>query len=54
MRNTIYIASLVLVAISIFLILNYPNSGRMNLIAGGLVMVALPLNIAAFLSHKKK
>ena len=54
MRNTIYILSLVFFAISIFLILNYPDSGRMNLIAGGLVTIGLPLNIGAFLSSKKK
>jgi len=53
MRNTIYIVSLVLFAILIFLILNYPNSGRLEVIAGGLVAIALLLNITAFLSSKK-
>jgi len=55
MKNTIYILSLVFLAISIFLILNYPNSGRMNVIAGGLTFFGFLFNIAGFLlSNKKK
>ena len=48
MKNSVYITSLVIIAISIVLIIEYPNSGRMQLIAGGLVSLGFALNIAGF------
>ena len=48
MKNSVYITSLVFIAISIVLIIEYPNSGRMQLIAGGLVFLGFALNIAGF------
>ena len=53
MRNAIYIMSLVIFAISIFLILNYPESGKRDVIAGGLVTIGLLLNIIGFSMPKK-
>ena len=53
MKNTVYILSLAILAISIFLILNYPDSGRINLIAGGLAFIGLLLNVAGFMLPKE-
>ena len=53
MRIAIYILSLAVLAISILLILNYPDSNRMNLIAGGLSCIGLVLNIISFVMQKK-
>jgi hypothetical protein len=48
MKNTIYITSLLIILISVFLIVQYPESGRMNLIAGGLFPIGIVLNFVAF------
>jgi hypothetical protein len=48
MKNSVYITSLVIIAISIVLIIEYPNYQRMQLIAGGLVFLGFALNIAGF------
>jgi len=53
MKNLIYISSLILIGISIFLLAEYPNSGRMGLIAGAMTFVGLALNIAGFVLNKK-
>lgn len=45
MKKTIYIISLIALAISFFLIIQYPGSGRMNMIAGGLATIGFVLNI---------
>lgn len=52
-KNLLYILSLFLIAFSFFLILNYPESGRMNMIAGATICIGFCLNIAAFLSGAK-
>lgn len=54
MKNLVYVTSLVFIIISIVLIIEYPNSGRIQLIAGGLISLGFALNIAGFsLKHKK-
>lgn len=53
MKNIIYISSLILIGISIFLLVEYPNSGRMSLIAGALTFVGFALNIAGYALNKK-
>jgi hypothetical protein len=52
-KNLIYIVSLILITASIFLIIEYPNSGRLNLIAGVTIMIGLIMNIGGFLLTKK-
>ena len=52
MKNTLYIISLILLAISIFLIIEFPESNRLNLIAGVITMFGFSLNVVAFLSKK--
>jgi hypothetical protein len=53
MKNLIYVSSLILIGISIFLVLEYPNSGRMSFIAGALTFVGFALNISGYLLNKK-
>ena len=53
MKNTLYIISLILLAISIFLIIEFPESNRLNLIAGVITMFGFSLNVVAFLSKKQ-
>lgn len=53
MKNLIYILSLILIGISIFLLIEYPNSGRMSLIAGIIIFLGFPLNIAGYALNKK-
>lgn len=53
MKNLIYISSLVLIGISIYLLVEYSNSGRMSLIAGAIIFVGFSLNIIGFLMNKK-
>jgi hypothetical protein len=52
-NNLLYILSLIIIAVSIFLIIHYPNSGRMYFIAGGLAPIGFALNIASFIIKKK-
>ena len=54
MKNFIYTASLILLAISIYLLIEYPNSGRAGLIAGGLCFFGFTLNIVGFLINPKQ
>jgi hypothetical protein len=54
MKNIIYVASLILIGISIFLLIEYPNSGRMGLIAGAIVFFGFALNIAGYSLSKKQ
>jgi len=53
MKNGSYISSLILIGISIFLLIEYPNSGRMSLIAGAITFLGFALNIAGYLLNKK-
>lgn len=53
MKNLIYISSLILIGISIFLLIEYPNSGRMSLIAGVMTFIGFALNIAGYALIKK-
>ena len=52
-KNLIYIASLILIAISIVVVIEYPNSNRMELIAGMTAALGIGLNVAGFLLPKK-
>ncbi len=51
-NNLIYILSLIILAVTIFLVVVYPNSGRMNLIAGVLTIIGFALNIIGFVMKK--
>lgn len=48
MKNIIYIASLLIILVSVFLMIQYPESGRMNLIAGALFPIGIVLNFVGF------
>lgn len=48
MKNTIYITSLLIIIVSVFLMIQYPESGRINLIAGGLFPIGIVLNFLGF------
>jgi len=54
MKNTLYISSLLLLIASIFLIIQYPDSRRMYLIAGFCAMLGLVINIISFSIKKKE
>ena len=54
MKNLIYISSLILIGISIILLIEYPNSGRMNLIAGAITFLGFTLNIAGYSLNKNR
>ena len=54
MKNTLYIISLILLAIAIFLIIEFPESNGLNLIAGVITMFGFSLNVAAFLYKKQE
>ena len=53
MKNIIYTASLLIILLSVFLMIQYPESGRMNLIAGGLFPIGFIMNILGFRMHTK-
>ena len=53
MKNILYIISLILISISIVFILQFPDSGRMNLIAGVLTVIGFSTNASAFFMSKK-
>lgn len=48
-RDFIYATGLILIAVSIGLIVLYPDSGRTQLIAGGLTFIGFSLNIDGFI-----
>ena len=52
MQKIIYPLSLLILGIAMFLIVNYPDSGRMNMIAGGLFTTGFTLNIAGYFVMK--
>ena len=53
MKNIIYIISLILIATSVVFVIQYPDSQRLNLIAGVLTMFGFSMNIGAFLMTSK-
>ncbi len=50
--NLIYILSLIIIAVSVFFVVGYPNSGRIELIAGGLILIGFSLNILGYVLKK--
>jgi len=52
--NFIYATGLILIAVSIGLIVLHSDSGRTQLIAGGLTFIGFPLNIAGFAIKRTK
>lgn len=53
MKNILYIISIILIAISIILILEFPDSQRMNLIAGFSTILGFIVNASAFFMSNK-
>jgi len=53
MKNILYIISIILISISIILILQFPDSQRMNLIAGFSTILGFIVNASAFFMSKK-
>ncbi|WP_339920099.1 hypothetical protein [uncultured Flavobacterium sp.] len=49
MKNIIYLLSLIVLATAIFLIIEYPESGRIQVIAGAVLIIGFTLNIFGFL-----
>jgi hypothetical protein len=54
MKNTSYIISLILISVSIFLLIEYPNSNRMSLFAGIFTAIGFALNIVGFILSNEK
>lgn len=54
MKNGIYISSLILIGISIFLLSEYPDSGRMCFIAGVTTFLGFALNITGYIWNRKQ
>jgi hypothetical protein len=54
MRTISYIISLLLLGVAFFLLSEYPNSGRMGLIAGGITVIGFMLNLTSYLSFNSK
>lgn len=52
MKNAIYPLSLIVIAVAIYLAMEFPESGRMNMIAGGLIALGFMLNISGYLLLK--
>ncbi|MDE5420048.1 hypothetical protein L3049_18820 [Labilibaculum sp. DW002] len=52
-NNLFYILSLLLLAASLFLMVNYPESNRMYLIAGVLIPIGFVINILSFFTKKR-
>ena len=53
MQKLIYPLSLLSLAASMFLIVNYPDSGRMNMIAGALFTIGFALNVVGYFVMKR-
>lgn len=49
----LYIVSLIVLVVSIYLAVEYPNSGRIQMIAGGIALIGFALNIAGFALKKR-
>ncbi|WP_154199941.1 hypothetical protein [Ancylomarina sp. 16SWW S1-10-2] len=54
MKNALYIISLLFLIISVFLIVQYPDSGRMYVIAGACTPIGIVINILSFSMKKKQ
>ena len=52
-NNFLYIISLIALAIAVLLIIEYPASGRTQLIAGGLTAMGFLLNIVGYTLKKR-
>jgi membrane-bound ClpP family serine protease len=52
-NNLLYFISLFILIGSIFLVVEYQNSGRIQLIAGLLTMIGLAMNIIGFAMKKR-
>ena len=52
-NSLLYIISLIILVISIVLVIEYQNSGRIQLIAGLLTMIGFAMNIAGFAMKKR-
>lgn len=52
-QKLIYSLSLLTLGIALFLIVNYPDSGRMNMIGGGLTTLGFILNIVGYFTQKR-
>jgi len=50
----VYAFGLILILVSIILVLNNPNSGRTQLIAGGITFIGFILNIVGFAMKRTK
>jgi hypothetical protein len=50
MRTISYIVSLLLLGVAFFLLSEYPDSGRMGLIAGGFTAIGFMLNLTSYYS----
>jgi len=49
MKQILFVASLIIIALSIILIIEYPYSQRMHLYSGITLMIGFALNIGAFI-----
>lgn len=54
MKKVIYPISLIAFAFSMFLIIKYPESGRLSLIAGGLFTIGFLLILVSYYGLKTK
>ncbi|RAJ25308.1 hypothetical protein LX77_01611 [Gelidibacter algens] len=54
MQKVIYPLSLIAFAISMFLIIKYPESGRLSLISGGLFTIGFLLNLISYYGLRTK
>ena len=54
MKNLMYISSLLLITVSIFLLIEYPNSNRTSLISGFFLSIGFMLNLASYLIIKNQ
>ena len=54
MKNLMYISSLLLITVSIFLLIEYPNSNRTSLISGFFLSIGFILNLASYLIIKNQ
>lgn len=53
MKNTFFITGLILILASILLLIQFPDSGRMSLIAGMILPIGLTLNVLGFVLKPK-
>jgi hypothetical protein len=52
-NSLLYIISLIILVVSIVLVVEYQNSGRIQLIAGLLTMIGFAMNITGFAMKKR-